>query len=298
MNIKLIKPEGTDIYNISVFNDNSTTIEDAFKSLDDTFEDINLQIEDKYNYYDLGTLSLNNNLATGIYGISSTPPGKLPDGITNISAGFLLAEKINDDGGFHVMFIDEGIFYRWYPELNWKVIKPINVIDTLNSQSETDALSAKQGYILNNTKLSIYNMLNTDININNCDEGIYIGNQVVNPSDSPVENVSNFILECYGPINSRFQRYNDKTTNASYYRWGNENIYSGWSIYGGDTPPTPIPENKITETYVNDNIDRHILLGSNSTSTSETNTVYKGNLIYNPNNNQVDYIWLNGGTID
>jgi hypothetical protein len=91
--------------------------------------------------------------------------GSIPDGYTSLedwaSNANIQAYKIVDNNLVYDSVRDEQLQAQWEEELQNSTIK---VIDNLNSTSETNALSARQGKVLNETKLNSSDSLtNTEI---------------------------------------------------------------------------------------------------------------------------------------
>lgn len=249
MAISLQKPLGTDIYNVSVFNANSDAIETAVNSLLSDVANINEILPKKYNFIQVLDSSVNIDrvdLENGIYYLSVSPTGTIPENIPSTN-NILIVNSENNKSSQYWFSSDGKIFYR---EVNasslnstWTTLIA-QVVDNLTTEDSDKSLSAKQGYVLNNTKLSIYvhNESNPDtnsLNFDGADFGIHICDKTAVSGtipdqlsiDSSDASNNHFILQSFGIIGETvtMQIASDRTTAAQCLRLGYVGADSNWS---------------------------------------------------------------------
>lgn len=249
MAISLQKPLGTDIYNISVFNANSDTIETAVNALLSDIVNINETLPKKYDFVQVLDSSVNidkTDLKNGIYYISVFPEGTIPDNIPSTN-NILIVNSENNKSSQYWFSSDGKIFYREVNESNlnstWTTLIA-QVADNLTTEDSYKSLSAKQGYILNNTKLSIniHNESNPDtnsLNFDNADFGIHICDKTTVSGtipnqlsiDSSDASNNHFILQSFGIIGetTTMQIASDRTTATQCLRLGYLDNTGNWS---------------------------------------------------------------------
>lgn len=217
MAINLQQPLGTDIYNISVFNSNAQVIQDAVNTAQEAIDLINSILPNKFPFSYITTTETDIDsvdLTDGIYYLSIQPSGTLPENIPSTN-NILIISNINNSLSEYLLTSDGKLYQRTVTTStvdSWKQIT-VQIVDNLTTQDENQALSAKQGYILNNNKITLFyhNISNPDtnsINFDNADSGIHIcdGTSISGTipdfisidTSNPTNN--NFIFESYGKI--------------------------------------------------------------------------------------------------
>lgn len=272
MAITLQQPLGTDVYNVAVFNSNAQIVQDTINSILTAIDNINLVLPKKMPFINVtdNSFNIDENLEDGIYYLSVLPTGTLPQeapAINNIliAIGNSTQTLITSNSKIYQRVFDPLVDTDW-------ISMTTNVVDDLTTQSATDSLSANQGYILNNSKLSI--SYPEEIDLNSIEQGIYVCNKIVSVTGTVPSVVStpiDFIFESYGKIGETpvFQSYLDIATNLQFSRFGNLSTddtwyWTNWSTIeggggGGDASafnlcpadPDNIIENGI---YYNDNV--------------------------------------------
>lgn len=182
MAINLQQPLGSDIYSIAVFNSNAQLIEDNINNMLSSIENIENILPTKYNITNLTSndtidIILNNN----VYYILDTVNGTYPNNTTKENSIIFV---IGDENSINIQTLvtNNGKIYQ-RSITNTTVINDWQsltntVIDDLITQDANQALSANQGYILNNSKLDIKYINSTStpnsIDIDSISSGIYI----------------------------------------------------------------------------------------------------------------------------
>ena len=249
MAINLQKPLGTDIYAVSVFNSNAQIIQDAVNGLLTDVENIETELPKKYPFYIITSSTFNidniSNLENGIYYLQTNPAGTLPDNLPNTNN--ILINSKNGNNGSQYLFTSNGIVYQ--RDLTnssvsaWQT-QSVTIVDNLTTQEANVALSAQQGYVLNQKKLDVfYYTTGNTIDFDNIASGLYICDNVNIIGTIPdfiyiVNNTNHFIFESYGKINqtSVIQRISNAEMTQQGIRVGyvgtdNTWIWSQWINY-------------------------------------------------------------------
>ena len=114
MAITLNKPQPTDIYDIDIFNENSTTIENAVNQLQTEFTDLQ---DGKLNLFNIGTSAFNidsvDSLSDGIYYLSDSVnlTGTFPETIDKTNM-MLLVSKTGTNSSLEYIFDSSGNIYQ------------------------------------------------------------------------------------------------------------------------------------------------------------------------------------------
>lgn len=250
MAINLTKPLGTDIYNVGVFNDNSTVIQDIINNLIlPDIDNLNKLIEEKFNYAVNDTLNLDNVTGNKIYFITGILTGDVLPAENIPSGGNIVINY--DDGNITVETVilsDSRLYQRSSTNNEWVALTS-KVVDNLNTEDKDSSLSAKQGKVLNDTKLSLTFLTSEDnIDIDNINTGIYIGTEIGSIDETNVlpdvigDNLKNFILFSLGNINELCTQLLFVATDdvqGCYIRYGfiatetNTFSFSDWTTLGG-----------------------------------------------------------------
>ena len=182
MAITLQQPLGSDIYSIAVFNSNAQLIEENINNMLSSIENIENILPTKYNIINLTSsdtidIILNNN----VYYILDTVNGTYPNNTTKEnSIVFVIGDEISIN--IQTLVTNNGKIYQ-RSITNTTVINDWQsltntVVDDLITQDVNQALSANQGYILNNSKLDIKYVNSTStpnsIDIDSISSGIYV----------------------------------------------------------------------------------------------------------------------------
>lgn len=222
VDINLVKPLGTDIYDISVFNDNFEVIENAIKALDNL----------KYNI--VVNSQPNNNLIYGTGNCIIVNPVGFSTGIDSErgSNSFIVCTSSgtttipNDYEGYQTLFTNKGKIYQRYIDnfsgqytaTDWvEINEKTKVIDNLTSTDIDKALSANQGKVLDekiadglNSKLNIRYISDSRITLFPKTSGIYVCDGATVTSGDVPEGMeisltdptnNHFIIEVYGNLN-------------------------------------------------------------------------------------------------
>lgn len=262
-NISLTKPAETDIYDIAVFNENATTIEEfingpgltkLIKAVVDTALSGQLDYLPFFNKidssFDIGDSTLN----TGLYLFdSTTSSGSLP----GILGGLHLLYVTNSNNIISQKIIslsNQPSYTRTYNSSTsswsgWRLC-PYLLNNWLDINIDGDkALSAQLGMYLYENKLEVY-VPESEINIDTSYFGIYVCDNLSTllgtfPSPSQITSRDNFILLALGKNNenSTVQIYISIVDNNSTYirsktgslSWSAWTSLSSESSGGGDT---------------------------------------------------------------
>lgn len=240
MSISLTKPSAEDIYDISVFNDNSTKIEAAVNKNETDITTITNELVNKLGMIKVvdTNFNLDSLLDIANYYIQVKPKGTLPSGTSG--KGILMVYKDSNDICTQVLItpkensVTYGIYIRTVSSATsftaWQnLTSNTTVIDNLTTESSVDALSAKQGKILNENKLNISKPVNI-ADMDTISSGVYIcnGTTVGACSSTFPNNISiqlnstatNFVLECFTDGNTTaYQNIYDCLTDNSVYRY-------------------------------------------------------------------------------
>lgn len=230
MAISLEKPLGTDIYNIGVFNENSTVIEDALNPLITDVENVKSQLLNKLDYeliagdLDLSTISGNKMYYVTGNVTTDIPVDDLPSG------GNIVICYDYDDVLVKTLISGDGrLFQKNSTENIWKALTS-TVIDNLTTDDSYSSLSAKQGKILNDTKLNLTILTSEDLlDLDKADNGIYIGGSdikeenITSDTELPVDEPKDFVFITLGTENeSCIQHFSISTADdqKTYERYG------------------------------------------------------------------------------
>lgn len=240
MSISLTKPSAEDIYDISVFNDNSTKIEAAVNKNETDITTITNELVNKLGMIKVvdTNFNLDSLLDIANYYIQVKPKGTLPSGTSG--KGILMVYKDSNDICTQVLItpkensVTYGIYIRTVSSATsftaWQnLTSNTTVIDNLTTESSVDALSAKQGKILNENKLNISKPVNI-ADMDTISSGVYIcnGTTISACSSTFPNNISiqlnstatNFVLECFTDGNTTaYQNIYDCLTDNSVYRY-------------------------------------------------------------------------------
>lgn len=240
MSILLTKPSAEDIYDISVFNDNSTKIEAAVNKNETDITTITNELVNKLGMIKVvdTNFNLDSLLDIANYYIQVKPKGTLPSGTSG--KGILMVYKDSNDICTQVLItpkensVTYGIYIRTVSSATsftaWQnLTSNTTVIDNLTTESSVDALSAKQGKILNENKLNISKPVNI-ADMDTISSGVYIcnGTTIGACSSTFPNNISiqlnstatNFVLECFTDGNTTaYQNIYDCLTDNSVYRY-------------------------------------------------------------------------------
>lgn len=185
MAINLEKPLGTDVYNVGVFNNNSTILEEALNPLITNVETIKRQLPNKLDYEQvIGNLDLSSVEGDKIYFVTGELTTDIP--VDNLPSGgnIVICYSYNNILAKTLISSDGRLFQKNSTEGVWKALTS-TVIDNLITDDSYDSLSAKQGKILNDIKLNItFLTSDSELNLDNADSGIYVGG-----SDVKAENI-------------------------------------------------------------------------------------------------------------
>lgn len=230
MAISLEKPLGTDIYNVGVFNSNSTIIEDALNPLITDIETVKNQLLNKLDYEQvIGDLDLSTISGNKIYFVTGDVTTDVP--VDNLPSGGNIVICYNyDDNIVKTLISGDGrLFQKNSTEDIWKALTS-TVIDNLTTDDSYSSLSAKQGKILNDTKLSITILAPEDLlDLDDASNGIYIGGSniikenITSETALPVEEPKDFVFVSLGLENeSCIQYFSVSTTDdqKTYRRYG------------------------------------------------------------------------------
>lgn len=240
MSISLTKPSAEDIYDISVFNDNSAKIEAAVNKNETDITTVTNELANKLNMIKVvdTNFNLDSLLDIANYYIQVKPKGTLPSGTSG--KGILMVYKDSNDICTQVLItpkensVTYGIYIRTVSSATsftaWQnLTSNTTVIDNLTTESSVDALSARQGKILNENKLNISKPVNI-ADMDTISSGVYIcnGTTVGACSSTFPNNISiqlnstatNFVLECFTDGNTTaYQNIYDCLTDNSVYRY-------------------------------------------------------------------------------
>lgn len=225
MAINLQKPLGTDVYNVEVFNNNANIIENNLNDIIPKVESLLLEIQKKYPYFTEEISNIDIPLDDGIYynikgyqnsiliSIGKSVNSTVQTLITN---NFSIKQRV-------VPFTGNG---------DWTNLTA-SVVDNLTTVSSSQALSARQGNILENKKLDRIeetNILNIDTisssGVHICKNGISSSKML--PTESKA-----VIIAQYGDGKTAptVQTCYDTTRTALYIRYYNTS-WSEWNIIG------------------------------------------------------------------
>lgn len=216
MAITLQQPLGSDIYSIAVFNSNAQIIQNAINTLQTSVENINEILPNKFQYILVTDNSINIDnidLEDGIYYLSNTPAGTLPNNLPSTN-NILINSNLNNNLNQYLLTSDGKLYQRTVTNNSigtWGLMT-VQIVDNLDTQDSQLALSANQGYVLNTNKLSIYyyNDETNSLDVDNAEFGIYICDNIqitgtlpeyiIIDNDNPTNN--HIIFETYGNVDS------------------------------------------------------------------------------------------------
>lgn len=248
MPISLQKPLGSDVYSISVFNENSQIIEDALNDTETSLDYLNNALSDKFSYKLLSsTDNIDGFLDNRInYIIDNIPSGTLPSGVSSNSIVLSIGKS---SSSVQLLIAANNKMYQrnivGTTIGEWNVLNS-NVVDNLTSTDSTSSLSANQGRLLNLSKLSVYKP--TQLNLDTAAIGIYLCNGTTtlgtipdSTSISLTTSANNrYVLEVLGEFNVTpvLQVLSDSNTGIQVYRTSkfsnNKWTYTGWQSYSSD----------------------------------------------------------------
>lgn len=246
MSINLRKPLGSDIYNVDIFNDNATDIEEALNPLIESVNTILEELPNKYYFKVLqSTDTINTTLDNGIYYLPVQTVGTLPTGIATINNIIISIQGTAANSSTQYLLTSDGQMFKRNTTgttmYDWTQMSA-KVIDNLESTESSAALSANQGRILDESKFNII-YLNTgeSIDFDAVDKsGIYICDGVsVSASDLPssvdftTPEYNHFVFTHKGNITNHTVIEQNLTTdkNQQFVRTGvyDESIGYNWS---------------------------------------------------------------------
>lgn len=237
MAITLQQPLGSDIYSIAIFNSNAQIIQEAINTLQTSVENINEILPNKFQYFIVTDTSINidsTTLENGIYYMSNTPSGTLPDNLPSTN-NILINSNLNDNLSQYLLSSNGKLYQRTVTSNSigtWGLMT-VQIVDSLDIQDSQLALSANQGYVLNKNKISIYYYNNNEtdsLDVDNVESGIYVCDNIqitgtlpgyiIIDNDNPTNN--HVIFETYGNIDESIvvQYLIDKITQTQSTRLG------------------------------------------------------------------------------
>lgn len=210
------------IYSINDFNDYFYQLQDIISAHDDSLANLVSESAGYFPFYNDPVDTIDEVLPAGIYYMSPSVQGTFPEGATK-NGSFLIAT-----GTLQFLFDSTGIYFRDYNEAQWVKTSGASVIDSLESDSTIDSLSAKQGKVLNEKKLDVFTHKAGDVaaDIDNIELGVhsFIDAEVSGtfPDFADISSGSNkFILESLGVTDEIVvQRLTDSTSSTIGFRIG------------------------------------------------------------------------------
>lgn len=220
------------VYSISDFNNYFDQLQKIISEHDDTLADLISGAAGYLPFYEDPVDTIDKTLSVGIYYLTSSVGGTFPEGSSK-NGSFLIATST-----LQFLFDSTGIYCR-VSEGSWVKTSGAAVIDSLNSSSTIDSLSAKQGKVLNEKKLDQFTYGPGDnVDIDNLAQGIHVfeNAQVTGtfPSFSYITSESNkFTIESIGSISGlAFQILSDISSTTVGIRVGtNINGIDGEKIW-------------------------------------------------------------------
>lgn len=185
--IVLDKPLGTDIYNVGVFNANSTVIENNLNKLLRDVAEIQEILPGKLDYRKVSNLDLDTITGDAIYFVNGNLSGDLP--ATNLAtSGHVVICYQDGSKKIIILFTSDGRLY-FKNTLNGKWISSTpSLTDDLDTGDPDSAMSAAAGKWLKDHKLSLFRPTEEDaLDINNLECGAYVVHSLNNlEGDLPV----------------------------------------------------------------------------------------------------------------
>lgn len=227
---------GDRIYNVDVFRGALQTIQDKLNGSTDIeglipyIDHLNASLDSKYNIYNItSTYVIDTVLSNGIYYFNTNDITTLPEGLDATQNLILISNSTTQ-----ILLTSIGIYYRNVIEtLVWSTTRTTPVVNSLNSELETSALSAKQGKILNETKFNTNDV--TELNLDDITlNGIYniAANSNISGTVPTISNTSNAVFVSYGTTTGEPFPYYQEVTYTSpqegYYRYYNNQQFTQW----------------------------------------------------------------------
>lgn len=209
------------IYSINDFNDYFDQLQNIISAHDDSLADLVSESAGHFPFYNDSVDTIDEVLPAGIYYMSLSVQGTFPEGATK-NGSFLIATDT-----LQFLFDSTGIYFRAHNEAQWVKTSGASVIDSLDSDSTIDSLSAKQGKVLNEKKLDVFTHNAGDVaDIDNIELGVHsFIDAVVSgtfPDFADISPGSNrFIIESLGVTDEIVvQRLTDSTSSTIGFRTG------------------------------------------------------------------------------
>lgn len=246
MSITLQKPLGSDVYNVGVFNENATEIEEVLNPLIENVNTILEELPNKYYFKILqSTDTINTTLSNGIYYLPTKTVGTLPTGAATVNNIIISIQGISANSSTQYLLTSDGQIFKRNTTgatmYSWTQMSA-KVVDNLESTENSAALSANQGRILDKLKFNIiYLSTGESIDFDAIDKsGIYVCDGVsVSASELPssldftTPEYNHFVFTHKGNITNHTVIEQNLTTdkNQQFVRTGvyDESIGYNWS---------------------------------------------------------------------
>lgn len=211
------------IYSIGDFNNYFDQLQKIISDHDDSLAELISSSAGYFPFYKDPVDTIDKVLPVGIYFITPSVEGTFPAEATK-TGSFLIATDT-----LQFLFDSTGIFFRTHNLSQWVKTSGASVIDSLDSASTIDSLSANQGRLLNEGKLGVFSHQSSDTETTNIDwiqQGVHVFINASIEGTLPEfcamsSGNNNCVIEVFGIQNQTYcQVITDNLTNVRGFRSG------------------------------------------------------------------------------